>query len=117
MYDLHARSFAVLAVRTGDRRAARKARAGARRLSRSKHPMSKARAEVIKAALHTIAGELERARACWQAALPQFEACGMRAHQAALCLRLGEPARAADYCAAEGIREPERLLQLLAPAR
>jgi hypothetical protein len=127
MYDLHARSFAVLAVRTGDRRAARKARVGARRLRGSKHPMSKARAELIIAALHTMSGELERARACWEAALPQFEACGMRAHQAALCLRLAEctqgeeasrlRARAADYCAAEGIREPERLLQLLAPAR
>ncbi|HVH97201.1 MAG TPA: protein kinase [Enhygromyxa sp.] len=126
MYDLHARAFAALAVHGGDRRAVRIARASARRLARSKHPMSRARAEVILAALHTIADKHDRARDRGQAALPQFEACGMRAHQAALCLRLAERApereattlreRAAEYCAAEGIRDPQRLLQLLTPA-
>jgi hypothetical protein len=127
MFDLHARSFAALAVHTNDRGAARKARVGARALRRSKHPMSKARAEVIAAALHTMSGEHERARACWQAALPLFEACGMRAHQAALRLRLAEVsqgdeaatlrANAATYCASEGVAEPERLARVLAPAR
>jgi tetratricopeptide (TPR) repeat protein len=127
MIDLHARSFAALAVHANDRRAARKARASARLLRRSKHPMSKARAEVIAAALHTMSGELEQARGCWQAALPLFEACGMAAHQAAVWLRLAEVtqgdqaatlrANAAAYCAREGISEPERLLRVLAPAR
>src|SRR5690606_34262333 len=127
MYDLHARAFASLAVQAGDRRAAREARAGVRRLRRSKHPMSRARAEVIAAALHTMAGEYDRARGCWQAALPLFEECGMRAHQAALWLRLadGAPAeqaeplraRAAEYCEVENVREPERLTRVLVPAR
>jgi tRNA A-37 threonylcarbamoyl transferase component Bud32/tetratricopeptide (TPR) repeat protein len=127
MFDLHARSFAALAVHANDRRAARKARAGARLLRRSKHPMSKARAEVIEAALHTMSGELDRAGACWRAALPLFEACGMRAHQAAMWLRLAElapadeavtlRANAAAYCAGEGVAEPQRLLRVLAPAR
>jgi hypothetical protein len=127
MFDLHARSFAALAVHGNDGRAARKARAGARLLRRSKHPMSNARAEVIEAALHTMSGELDRAGACWRAALPLFEACGMRAHQAAMWLRLAElapadeavtlRANAAAYCAGEGIAEPQRLLRVLAPAR
>jgi tetratricopeptide (TPR) repeat protein len=127
MFDLHARSFAALAVHANDHRAARKARATARLLRRSKHPMSKARAEVIAAALHTMSGELDRAQACWRAALQGFQGCGMRAHQAAVRLRLAEVAQgeeaatlradAAAYCASEGISEPERLLRVLAPAR
>ncbi|MFO7566000.1 MAG: protein kinase [Enhygromyxa sp.] len=127
IYDLHARAFVSLAVHEGDRRAAREARAGARRLRRSEHPVSRARAELICAALHTMAGEHDRASGCWEAALPLFEECGMRAHQAALWLRLAEGAsgaeaealrgRAAEYCAAEGVRDPERLTRVLAPGR
>jgi hypothetical protein len=127
MIDLHARSFAALAVHANDRPAARKARASARLLRRSKHPMSNARAEVITAALHTVSGELDRARACWLAALPLFQACGMRAHEAALRLRLAEltrgeeaaalRAQAAAYCAEQGVGDPDRLMRVLAPAR
>jgi tetratricopeptide (TPR) repeat protein len=126
MLDLHARSFAALAVHGNDRRAARKARGSASALRRSKHPMSNARALVIDAALHAMAGELDRARACWHAALPLFEACGMRAHQAAIWLRLAEHgssdeaatlrSKAEAYCSEEHIAEPERFLQVVTPA-
>ncbi len=127
MFDLYARSFASLAIHTNDRAAASEARAMARRLRRSAHPMSRARAEVIEAGLYSMAGEHERAGAYWQAALPLFEGCGMRAHQAAVRLRLAsvssgdEAARlrasAEAYCADEGILDLERLGRVLAPAR
>jgi tetratricopeptide (TPR) repeat protein len=123
LLDLHARSFALLALHGGDARARRRARASARGLARVNHPTSKARAAVVRAAL---AETRERSAEHWRVALHHFDACGMRGHRAAVGIRLarigkGEAAErlrseAEAYFVAEGIREPERLIDVLAPA-
>ena len=85
LLDLHARSFALLAIHTDDRRAAGLARASARKLARSAHPTSKGRAAVVVAGLSQ---GPEAADRLWRAARSHFAASNMRAHHAAVALRL-----------------------------
>ena len=123
LLDLHARSFALLAIHTDDRRAAGLARASARKLARSAHPTSKGRAAVVVAGLSQGPEPADR---LWRAARSHFAASNMRAHHAAVALRLARicgddeakqlRAEAEAYFASEGVAEPERLLEILVPA-
>jgi hypothetical protein len=123
LLDLHARSFALLGIQADDAHARRRARSSARRLARVAHPTSKGRAAVVHAALTE---RREQAEVHWQVALHHFAASGMRAHHAAVSIRLagireGDEAirlraDAEAYFDAESIREPQRMVDVVAPA-
>lgn len=127
LHDLRGRSFARVAIgRPGERRARRMVRRSARLLRRRGRGVGEAQAAVLSAALASLDGDLARTLHCWQEAERAFARVGMRAHRAAVCMRLGtqlEEEAAARYLGIgrsyfmdEGIERPERIVERLAPA-
>jgi len=93
------------------------------RLRRSHKPQIGAQALVIAAGLHACMNEPAKAEASWREAAARFETLGMAAHLAAVRMRLGgigdaeAGALAQAYFDAQGIAEPSRLVDALAPGR
>jgi eukaryotic-like serine/threonine-protein kinase len=91
------------------------------RLRKSHKPQVASQAIAIEAALHSCLGDQQLAEAAWRAAAARFESMSMAAHLASVRMRLaglgdqqaGDQARA--YFEAEGITEPGRLVDTLAP--
>ena len=103
----------------------RSALADARRLSRKRLAGYPAIALLIEAGVAHARGELDRARTCLERAAPSFQAAEMALYAAAAKHRLGEIlggergeillAEARTFMAAQDIRNPDRMLRLLAP--
>jgi eukaryotic-like serine/threonine-protein kinase len=90
-------------------------------LRRNRKPQVGGQALVIEAAVLACEGDLAGAEQRWRAALAEFERLAMHGHVAAVQTRLGslgdEPARAAAerFFAEQGIADPSRLVDALAP--
>jgi hypothetical protein len=124
IYELRGRSRVRAALEGIDtQRSIELVRHDLARLRRSHKPQVASQAIAIEAALHSCLGDQRLAEAAWRAAAARFEAMSMAAHLASVRMRLaglgdqqaGDQARA--YFEAEGITEPSRLVDALAPGR
>lgn len=126
--DLRGRCSALVSIATPtDRRVRSRVRRSARQLRRRGRLLADAQAAVLTAALATLDGDDARALACWTEAEQGFASAGMRAHRAAVCVRLAArldapvaerfAVLARSYFDEEGIEQPERIVELLAPAQ
>ncbi len=92
-------------------------------LRRSHKPQIAAQALVLAAALHCCTGDRSTAESCWRDAATRFDTLGMAAHLAAVRVRLSNlgdaqaGVLAQAYFTEQGLAEPMRLVDALAPGR
>lgn len=117
-YELRARSCVQVALRGGDtQRLLNRVRRDIQRLRKSHKPQVGAQRLVLEAAVHSCEGDRAEAEARWREAAERFEALAMAAHLAAVRVRLGQRELAQVYFDEQGIREPQRLVDALAPGK
>jgi tetratricopeptide (TPR) repeat protein len=103
------------------------AQKAARPHRRTRDPIRVGEALTYQAALHSLGGEREAARQCWRKAIQWCERHDLRAHLAAVRLRLARVTRGREaseletlglaYLNEQGITRREHFVDILAPAR
>ena len=117
-YELSARGRVQVALRgTDTQRMLARVRRDLARLRKSHKPQVAAQRLMIEAAVHSCEGDRAQAEARWREAAERFEKLAMAAHLAAVRVRLGQREQAQAYFDAQGIKEPRRLVDALAPGR
>jgi hypothetical protein len=117
-YELRARSRVQAAIAGIDTaRSLAKIRRDLPRLRKSHKPQVGAQRFLIEAAVHSCEGDRAQAEARWREAAERLEKLSMAAHLAAVQVRLGQSELAQVYFDAQGIVDPQRLVDALAPGK
>jgi hypothetical protein len=117
-YELHARSRVQAALAGIDTaRTLAKVRRDLPRLRKSHKPQVGAQRLLLEAAVHSCEGDRALAEARWKEAAERLDKLSMAAHLAAVQVRLGQRDQAQIYFDAQGIADPQRLVDALAPGK
>jgi hypothetical protein len=117
-YELRARSRIQAALAGIDTsRSLAKVRRDLPRLQKSHKPQVGAQRFLIEAAVHSCEGDRAQAEARWREAAERLDKLSMAAHLAAVQVRLGQSEQARVYFDAQGITDPQRLVDALAPGK
>jgi serine/threonine protein kinase len=117
-YELRARSRVQAALAGIDTaRMLAKVRRDLPRLCKSHKPQVGAQRFLIEAAVHSCEGDRPQAEARWRDAAERLEKLSMAGHLAAVRARLGQREPAQAYFDAQGIVDPQRLVDAFAPGK